>query len=157
MELSNVKFAFLLANSTAVTQPLDAGIIHSFKRHYMRLFMTHALQAYENGASNIYKINILQAMMFCEKAWKEVSESTIQNCWRVTRLVAVGPKCAHVQQEIARAVETQITDLLDRLNISTSEFESDDHEIIHEVKIEREIANIPQRIQKKIDQYFIVL
>lgn len=44
MELSNVKLQFLLPNSTASTQPLDAGIIHSFKRRYLNMCMINALQ-----------------------------------------------------------------------------------------------------------------
>lgn len=116
MELSNIKMSFLLPNSTAVTQPLDAGIIYSFKRRYTKLFMEHALRNFENGAENIYKIFLLQAIGYCGKAWKDVPEECVQNCFRSTRLVATGTKSAQVQREINMAVnktiETEINEMI---------------------------------------------
>ena len=43
IELSNVKLVFLPPNTTAGTQPLDAGIIKSFKYHYRKQLLKHML------------------------------------------------------------------------------------------------------------------
>jgi hypothetical protein len=39
LEYSNVKIAFLLPNTTSCLQLMDAGIIHSFKANYRRVWV----------------------------------------------------------------------------------------------------------------------
>jgi len=48
-------------NTTSNLQPLDSGIISSFKRHYRRRQMQHAIDAMELG-KNSYKVDQLTAM-----------------------------------------------------------------------------------------------
>ncbi|KAG8743789.1 hypothetical protein FRC10_011418 [Ceratobasidium sp. 414] len=52
--------------------------------------MLKAIECHESGEANIYKINQLEAMELAVAAWKQVSPSTITNCWRHTKLS--GPK-----------------------------------------------------------------
>jgi hypothetical protein len=49
LDLSHVKIAFFPANTTSVLQPLDLGIIRSFKAAYRRLMLQHLLLGLEES------------------------------------------------------------------------------------------------------------
>src|SRR5882672_447493 len=72
----NILIEFFEPNLTAYVQPLDAGIICCFKA-----FCIHAIDLNDAGESNIYKINLLEAMTMAKAAWKDVTKETIVNCW----------------------------------------------------------------------------
>jgi hypothetical protein len=48
--LTNVEIFYLPPNTTAHLQPMDAGIIHSFKANYKRLFCRYLIQQFDEGA-----------------------------------------------------------------------------------------------------------
>ena len=66
---------------TSHIQPLDAGIIHCFKAHYRREFCLRAIQRDNADEEDIYKINLLEAMVMATEAWKSISPATLENCW----------------------------------------------------------------------------
>lgn len=80
--LSNIRLEFFAPNLTSHVQPLDAGIIASFKCWYRSEFINYAVDRYNNQISmvEIYKINQLQAMKLAAEAWYSVSKTTISNC-----------------------------------------------------------------------------
>jgi hypothetical protein len=65
---------------------MDAGIIRNFKAHYRQRQAKYALELDSQGSGNPYKVNQLEAMRLASLAWGDVSASTIQNCWRHTRI-----------------------------------------------------------------------
>ena len=69
---------------TSHIQPLDAGIIHCFKAHYRHEFCLRAVQRDNADEEDIYKIDLLEAMMMAEQAWENVSAATLKNCWNHT-------------------------------------------------------------------------
>ena len=71
---------------TSHIQPLDAGIIRSFKAHYRCAFCMRAVEQDDAEVENIYQINLLEAMVMAEQAWKSVSPATLKNCWDHTRI-----------------------------------------------------------------------
>lgn len=79
--LANVKVMFLPANTTSKLQPLDQGIIHTFKRFYRREVVKHILTSLEEKSSP--DINVLLAMKFARKAWYLVSDVTVKNCFHI--------------------------------------------------------------------------
>ncbi|KAF8983058.1 hypothetical protein BGZ46_000065 [Entomortierella lignicola] len=80
---------------------MDAGIIAAFKRRYRRLYWERtliidtereSLLPREQGVSatsdydDIFKISQLEAMEFVKAFWKEITETTITNCFQHTRI-----------------------------------------------------------------------
>ena len=49
IKLTNIKLVYLPPNTTAHLQPMDAGIIHSFKSKYKQEFCKHLIQQFDNG------------------------------------------------------------------------------------------------------------
>ena len=82
-KFSNIKIIFLPKNTTSRLQPLDAGIIQSFKSKYRKRLMRHVLARINEDllASEIAKeIDVLQAIEWVAKAWDDVTAKTIKNC-----------------------------------------------------------------------------
>lgn len=67
VELQNVRIEFLPANTTSVCQPLDQGIIRTFKAHYKRRWLQYQLDNYEAGEDPHTKMNVLQALRWCNR------------------------------------------------------------------------------------------
>ena len=85
-EPRNIQLEFFEPNMTSYVQPLDASIIRCFKAHYRHEFCSQALDPNDLGEVNIYKINILEAMLLAKSAWAAITDTTIQNCWDHTRI-----------------------------------------------------------------------
>jgi len=48
IKLTNIKLVYLPPNTIAHLQPMDAGIIHSFKSKYKQEFCKHLIQQFDN-------------------------------------------------------------------------------------------------------------
>lgn len=81
--LRNLTIQFLPANCTSKLQPLDQGIIRSVKAYYRKSFIRKLLLKNSADSMELRKFTILEAMHMITSAWKEVSSSTIKNCFRV--------------------------------------------------------------------------
>ena len=81
--LRNIHVLNFKPNLTAHVQPMDQGIIGSFKAHYRTKYFQWAINRYERGItpSDMYNIDQLQAMRLANIAWGEVDTTTIRNCW----------------------------------------------------------------------------
>ena len=77
----NIQLEYFEPNLTSYIQPLDAGIVRCFKAQYRRAFSMRAVDLEEAGESDIYKINLLEAMVMAKDAWAAVKPSTIEHCW----------------------------------------------------------------------------
>ena len=71
---------------TSFVQPLDAGIIRCFKARYWQEFCLRAIEKDELGERDVYKINLLEAMLMAKEAWRQVDDSTIQHCWNHAKI-----------------------------------------------------------------------
>ncbi len=81
--LQNTVVHFLPENATSVHQPLDQGIIQSFKCHYRRQWLRYMLTEINAGQDPVNTVNVLKAARFCIEAWKyEVTPQTCANCFR---------------------------------------------------------------------------
>ena len=79
--LPNVRIEWLPPNTTPYWQPLDQGIIASFKLQYRRLWITYMLRQYEADKDPNKIVNLLKAIQWTRTAWENVLPQTIQKCW----------------------------------------------------------------------------
>ena len=84
-ELSNVKLIFFPKNTTSCLQPLDAGVIQSFKLNYRNYVNNHVLNMLTNvntAHSNPFKsINISLVIIWIFRSWNAVGMRTISRCF----------------------------------------------------------------------------
>ena len=82
-DLRAVRLQFLPANTTAKTQPCDAGIIRSLKLQYRKRLMSCMLAWYDsNKDMRAFSISLLDALSMVKEAWANVTPSTVQNSFR---------------------------------------------------------------------------
>ena len=75
------QLVFLPPNTTSHFQPMDAGIIASFKAQYQKLLIQYQIDCIT--ANKVFAIDVYQAVIMVEHAWHiGVTTSTIQNCWK---------------------------------------------------------------------------
>jgi hypothetical protein len=108
----HVKIHFLPPNTTSHLQPMDAGIIRTFKAHYKRLYLRHVLREFDSGLESPGDINVLQAIRLIDAAWKAVTRDTIRKCWRHTGIQPaehlVEDNQGHVEGNAFAAAEDRI-------------------------------------------------
>ena len=135
-ELSNVKLYFLPPNTTSQIQPLDAGIINSFKAHYKKKFLRFKLNCIDEKLD--HSIDLKKAVKCIFEAWREVSCETIKNCWRHTKIIQdLLPVCEKDNSK------DELEDLVMKINKKT------DEEIIHCMTVE-EYLSIDKQAQEPL-------
>jgi len=81
-DLSNIKLHFLPPNTTSLIQPLDQGVINTFKINYRKIYLNTVIS---NGPENIkaaikdYKI--VNAIENISTAWNKIEKDTIIHCF----------------------------------------------------------------------------
>ena len=82
--LSNVKIQFLPGCTTSKLQPLDQGIIWSFKSIFKTKVLQKMATILEDTTKSIddAKINLFDAVQFVKQSWDEVTPQTIINCFK---------------------------------------------------------------------------
>ncbi|CAF4196759.1 unnamed protein product, partial [Rotaria sordida] len=81
--LKNITLKFFPSNSTALIQPMDQGVIRTFKAHYRRQLVQHIIASADvaHTADDIV-ITALDAICWIDLAWKSITELTIQNTFK---------------------------------------------------------------------------
>src|SRR3954454_14431072 len=88
LDLLNVDVHFLPPNTTSKIQPMDAGIIMSFKKRYRYHHIQYVLNLVEDGKDiKDLKMDVLQAIQYIIKSWEETTPETIRNCWKHTKIL----------------------------------------------------------------------
>ena len=75
---------FLPKNTTSRLQPLDAGIIRNFKVRYRKSLVKYVLSRINDNASaaeTVQDVSILMAIRWVQRAWKDVTPSTVKRCF----------------------------------------------------------------------------
>jgi hypothetical protein len=80
IQLSNIKLQFFPANTTSTIQPLDQGVMHSFKANHRKSLVKYIIASFSavQTTSDI-TTTALDAVCWIDSAWKSVTEPTIQN------------------------------------------------------------------------------
>jgi len=81
LNLSNVEMLFLPPNSTSIKQPLDLGIIWSFKSFYNKNLIRNLIEKESFSVRDIKNISVLDGLFGAVNAWKNVTDATITNCF----------------------------------------------------------------------------
>lgn len=87
LNLSNIEVLFLPAGTTSKIQPLDAGIIASFKSKYKQKFVKWLLKNYQEGSNNNKILSLIDAIKFISLSWYDVTQETVFNCWKHSGLI----------------------------------------------------------------------
>jgi hypothetical protein len=85
-ELSNMILVFLPPNVTSIVQPLDHGIMASFKLQYKKKLLQWVLSQYDDATlKDLRKVVpfIKQAIMRSYEVWSELDAQIVMNCWRM--------------------------------------------------------------------------
>lgn len=81
--LQYTKVIFLPPNATSIYQPLDQGIIHAWKKHWRKLWITYMLKEFDSNRDYLKTMNVLQAIRWGNYCWStEITAETIQNCFQ---------------------------------------------------------------------------
>lgn len=81
--LQNIFIIWLPCNSTTQYQPLDQGIIQTWKAYWRRQWVLFMMAEYDRGYNPISTMTILLAVRWAISAWNlDLKESTIQNCFQ---------------------------------------------------------------------------
>lgn len=117
---SNIKIEFLPANTTSRTQPLDAGIIKSWKMHYKRKILRHVVSAVDGqkSASEIIKgVNLLMAIEWMVTAWEEVKPEVITRCFKHVGMYPEEEEAMEVDDDpFAGEEELDMKELLNKIS-----------------------------------------
>jgi len=80
MQFANVKFILLPPNTTLLIQPMDQGIIVSFKQHYKSLVLHHLMTVMETMGENeratelAHKLMLVDSLHMQKKVWSCVTQ-----------------------------------------------------------------------------------
>ena len=106
LTLKNIELVFIPPNVTSLIQPLDQGIIKSFKTYYRSAMRPPIIQCIDDGmgtsADITKKLTVLDAFHLTSKSWSEISETCIKNCFIKSGFV----DNANVQEILNPEVET---------------------------------------------------
>ncbi|KAK6477320.1 protein FAM118B isoform X1 [Huso huso] len=112
--LQSVCLQMLPLNTTAHTQPMDAGIIKNFKMHYRQLIVSRLLNAIDNNVA--FNPDMLMALNLIKQAWSLVSAQTIANCFKDCGFVVGGIGGPEADVTICNeSEEAAFSDAIDRL------------------------------------------
>ena len=90
LELSNMTLVFLPPNVTSVVQPLDQGILASFKIQYMKKLLQWVSSQYDDATlKDLKKVvpNIGHAIVWSYEVWSELDAQLARNCWRMAHIL----------------------------------------------------------------------
>ena len=59
---------------------MDQGIIQNLKVHYRKRLLRRRIASIDSGID--FKFNLLDAVFILDKAWSDVTATTIGNCFR---------------------------------------------------------------------------
>ena len=79
-QFSNIELFYLPASQTPILQPLDQGIIRSFKARYRALLFDKCFTTLQRGKQSRWRLTNYIALMCM--AWKQVTRETVSKCFK---------------------------------------------------------------------------
>ena len=118
---SNIKIEFLPKNTTSHTQPLDAGIIKTWKVHYRRKLLRYIASEIDGqkSLSEIIKsVHLLTAIRWMVSAWEEVKPAVITRCFKHVGMYPDEAEAIEIDDPFAGQEELQMETLLSKISTS---------------------------------------
>ncbi|CAB5376787.1 unnamed protein product [Rhizophagus irregularis] len=139
LNLLNVDVHFLPPNTTSKIQPMDSGIIMSFKKYYRYYHIHWILEQIEAGQYiQDLKMSVLQVIQYIIQGWNEVTTETISNCWNHTKILSNTDCLDDIEADNIGAEN----------HIETDDTEADDL-VLNEISRMLEIINLPNSMGTK--------
>lgn len=111
--LTAIRINFLPPNTTALTQPLDQGIIQNIKQKYRKLLLQNRLNALDNNY--IYSPNLLDAITMVNRSWSQVNELTISHCFAKAHFCEIPP----IPEELDETI-SDLNNIFETLSVCTT-------------------------------------
>lgn len=113
IQLQNTLVVWLPANSTTKYQPLDQGIIRTWKAYWKRQWLLYMMTEFDRGYDPMATMTILNAVRWAIQAWEvDLSPEAIQNCF--TKALAARDDAEMVSNQLLQELQAG----LDQLAIS---------------------------------------
>ncbi|CAB5377698.1 unnamed protein product [Rhizophagus irregularis] len=142
-KLDSIDVKFLPPNTTTKLQPCDAGIIHSFKCHYKRLFLQNWINAYDDMQDGIVEeladYTIYDALQNAAEAWSMVTSQTISNCWKKTGILPQSDEFEELSDDNDSVLSDSFDIEINELEVLISQFPKSDLNAYEYLHIEDEI------------------
>lgn len=118
----NIKVEFLPPNTTSLLQPLDQGIISTFKAYYIKNSLQFILKSMEDKPNltlpGLWKeFSILDCINITSKSINELKSSTLKGCWK-----KLWPEVADIDNDVNH-LSRGVSEILDVVE-STELFEN---------------------------------
>ena len=117
----HIRVEFFPSNCTSKVQPLEQGIIQAFKAKYQSQVVTEKLDAIDYGYE-LSEIDIYNSIKKIYVAWKNVSEKTIQNCFKKAGFKEENSQESVEKDEKIDAEMINFKKICQRINIDCEEF-----------------------------------
>jgi hypothetical protein len=104
--LENVRIEWLPPNTTSYWQPLDQGIIASFKLRYRKQWVLYMLQQLEAGKNPNKTVNLLKAIQWSRRAWEGLEPANIQKCFWKSTIIPPKEKNKNIENEATSNLST---------------------------------------------------
>jgi len=144
-DFTHVRFLFLPANSTNLLQPLDMGIIKSFKDKYYNFLKTDLLNRQGildmNYSALIRKINIYEVIIWVSQSIRQISPDTVYNCWVKAKLVDGDEIMESINDDLQNGEEESVSNEIEEVQGEEQEEVQGDQIIeLEEIKTEHKDA-----------------
>jgi hypothetical protein len=117
---------FLPPNATSVLQPMDMGIIQSFKGYFRRFLILQLIYRRERGLHD--SVSLLDSIRLMKDAWDTVTPTTVTNCFRKSGLSSGE---FSVGDQIINEDDVPLSEWLNQNGITKFDHLSDTDNLIH--------------------------
>ncbi|ODM88784.1 Tigger transposable element-derived protein 6 [Orchesella cincta] len=116
-QFPNVNVVFLPVNATSIVQPLDRGIINSFKVKYRSTLVRKIIAKLDDDLDP--KIDVLEAIYGMSRAWREVTDVCIQNCFKNAKIIKTCPQLNNDEIEVEEVNEIPLAAIRNHWNLDS--------------------------------------
>ena len=78
----NVRMEFLPPNTTSLSQPMDQGVIATFKALYRKITFSKAHETHETLADFLKEYTIRDALKNLDLAWQQITAKNMKGVWK---------------------------------------------------------------------------